>query len=56
MIINLVNHDLVVDNEALTNCFVIDIFSIVVNVLFYFILFLFLLFNYFESKTPIIQN
>ena len=34
MLINLVNHDLVVDNEALTNCLVIDIFSIVFVVLF----------------------
>ena len=34
MSINFVNHNLVVDNEALTNCFVIDILSIVVDVLF----------------------
>ena len=33
MLINLVNHDLVVDNKALTNCFAIDISLIVVNIL-----------------------
>ena len=41
MLIDLVNHDLVVDNEVLTNYFVIDISSIVVKVffnLFYFFL------------------
>ena len=34
MLINFVNDDLVMDNEALTNCFATDISSIVVNILF----------------------
>ena len=43
MLINLVNHDLVVDNEVLTNFFAIDISSIVVfcfNLIYFYFFFL----------------